>query len=110
MFIPEFSFRNHPEPDELSEILSAVRVSRWPSQRWLPVSCWFDDLGGREGYRHPSTSGQMDALVTTRQPWRNRIRIRHLKIEYSDLRANYPTHDMLILTLPYAVKTSRPRF
>jgi len=31
-----------------------------------------------------------------------------LNFEYSDLRANYPTHDMLTLSKIYAVKTGHP--
>jgi len=31
-----------------------------------------------------------------------------LKFEYSDLRANYPTHDMLTLSKTYAVKAKHP--
>jgi len=33
-----------------------------------------------------------------------------LKFVYSDLRANYTTHDMLTLSKIYAVKTRRPQF
>ncbi len=107
MFIPELSFRNPPEPDELSDFLSA-EIFPGTIAALAPVSCFLDDLGGRKGYRHPLSAAKMDALVSTRQPWRSCSR--HLEFEYSDLRANYPTHDMLILTLPYAVKTSRPQF
>jgi hypothetical protein len=32
-----------------------------------------------------------------------------LRFEYSDLRANYPTHDMLTLSKIYAVNTRHPR-
>lgn len=43
-----------------------------------------------------------------KQPLRKMFR--HLKFEYSDLRANYPMHDMLTLSKTYAVKTGRPHF
>jgi hypothetical protein len=33
----------------------------------------------------------------------------HLNFEYSDLRANYPTHDMLTPSKIYAVKTIHPQ-
>lgn len=43
-----------------------------------------------------------------KQPLRKMFR--RLNFEYSDLRANYPTHDMLTLSKTYAVKTGRPHF
>ena len=50
----------------------------------------------------------MTAKSLIRQPWHTEYC--HSKFGYSDLRANYPTHDMLTPTLPAAVKTGRPRF
>jgi len=34
----------------------------------------------------------------------------HLSFEYSDYRANYPTHGMLTRSKIFAVKTGQPRF
>ena len=50
----------------------------------------------------------MTAKSLIRQPWHTEYC--HSKFGYSDLRANYPTHDMLTPTLPAAVKTGRPLF
>jgi hypothetical protein len=49
----------------------------------------------------------MDANLSIKQPWHTEYC--HLKFEYSDLSANYPTHYMLTLTKIYAVKTGQPR-
>ena len=50
----------------------------------------------------------MEAKSLIKQPWHTKYC--QLDFGYSDLRANYPTHDMLTLTLPYAVKTGRALF
>jgi hypothetical protein len=50
----------------------------------------------------------MTAKSLIRQPWHTEYC--HLWFELSDLRANGPTHGMLTLTLPAAVKTGRPLF
>ena len=49
----------------------------------------------------------MDANLSIKQPWHTKYC--HLKVEYSDLSANYPTHYMLTLAKSYAVKTGQPR-
>ena len=53
------------------------------------------------------SAARMDANLSIKQPWHTKYC--HLKFEYSDLSANYPTHYMLILTKIYAVKTGQPR-